>query len=81
LFLLLAGSLSWKIYNRDYIQKGIVLDQRVDVLSGPGEENITITPIHEGTKVRVHGSGNGWYQISLPNGWSGWLPQDAVGIL
>ena len=81
LTLLLAGSLAWKIYDRDFRQKGIVLQQKVDVLSGPGAENITVFTIHEGIKVQVHGSSNGWYQISLPNGWNGWLPQNAIGIL
>jgi len=81
LTVLLAGSLAWKIYDRDYVQKGIVLEQKADVLSGPGVENITVATIHEGIKVRIHGSSNGWYQVSLPNGWSGWLPKNSVGIL
>lgn len=81
LTLLLAGSLAWKIYDRDSLPKGIVLEQKVDVLSGPGAENITVCTIHEGIKVRVHDSSSGWYRISLPNGWNGWLPQNSVGIL
>jgi tetratricopeptide (TPR) repeat protein len=81
LTVLLAGSLAWKIYDRDFRQQGIVLEQRVDVLSGPGEENITVFTIHEGIKVRIHASTGGWYQISLPNGWNGWLPQNSIGIL
>jgi tetratricopeptide (TPR) repeat protein len=81
LTVLMAGSLAWKIYDRDFRQKGIVLEQKVDVLSGPAEENITVFTIHEGIKVRIHGSSNGWYQISLPNGWNGWLPREFVGIL
>jgi tetratricopeptide (TPR) repeat protein len=81
LTLLLAGSLAWKVYDRDFRTKGIVLAQKADVLSGPGAENVTVFTIHEGIKVRVHGSSNGWVQISLPNGWNGWLPQDSVGIL
>jgi len=81
LFLVFAGSLSWKIYERDFRKNGVVIEQRVDVRSGPGTENITIFTIHEGIKVRVHESNNGWYQISLPNGWNGWLPQDYVRIL
>ena len=81
LTVLMAGSLAWKIYDRDFRQKGIVLEQKVDVLSGPGTGNITVFTIHEGIKVQIHGSSNGWYQISLPNGWSGWLPRESVGIL
>ena len=81
LTVLLAGSLAWKIYDRDFLRKGIVLEQRVDVHSGPGEENITVFTVHEGIKVRIHASTNGWCQISLPNGWNGWLPRNSVGIL
>jgi tetratricopeptide (TPR) repeat protein len=81
LFLIVAGSLSWKIYHNSYIKEGIVVEQKVDVRSGPGSENITVFTIHEGIKVRVHQSGNGWHQISLPNGWSGWLPQNNLRVL
>jgi tetratricopeptide (TPR) repeat protein len=81
LFIITACSLSWKIYERDFRKKGIVVEQKADVRSGPGSENITVFTIHEGIKVRVHGSSNGWIQISLPNGWNGWLPQDYIRIL
>jgi tetratricopeptide (TPR) repeat protein len=81
LFLIVAGSLSWKVYHNSYIKEGIVVEQKVDVRSGPGSENITVFTIHEGIKVRVHQTGNGWHQISLPNGWSGWLPQNNLRML
>lgn len=81
LFLIFAGSLSWKIYHNSYNKEGIVVEPKVDVRSGPGSENVTVFTIHEGLKVRVHQSGNGWHQISLPNGWNGWLPQSNLRIL
>lgn len=81
LFLIFAGSLSWKIYERDFRKNAVVIEQKVDVRSGPGPENIVIFTIHEGIEVRVHESNNGWYQISLPNGWNGWLPQNDVRVL
>ena len=81
LFLVFACSLSWKIYHQDYRQKAVVVEQKVDVRSGPGSENIAVFTIHEGIIVRVHGSNNDWYQISLPNGWSGWLHKDSIRIL
>ena len=81
LFLVFACSLSWKIYEQDYRQNAVVVEQKVDVRSGPGSENIAVFTIHEGITVRVHGSNNGWYQISLPNGWSGWLRKDSIRIL
>jgi len=81
LFLVFAGSLAWKIYQADYSKQGIVVEQKVDVRSGPGQENISVFTIHEGIKVRVLGSAAGWYQISLPNGWNGWLPRNYLRIL
>ncbi len=81
LFLVFAGSVTWKVYEKDFRKNGVVVEQRVDVKSGPGTENITIFTIHEGIKVRVHKSSDGWHQISLPNGWNGWLPQDNILIL
>jgi tetratricopeptide (TPR) repeat protein len=81
LFIIFACSLSWKIYEKDYRREGVVIEQKVDVRSGPGPENITVFTIHEGIKVRVHTSSNGWYQISLPNGWNGWLRQGDLRIL
>jgi tetratricopeptide (TPR) repeat protein len=81
LFVLSAGSLAWKTYDRDFRKKGIIIEQKADVRSGPGVENITVFAIHEGLKVRVHESNNGWIQISLPNGWTGWIQQREIRIL
>jgi tetratricopeptide (TPR) repeat protein len=81
LFILAAGSLSWKIYLAENRKEGVVIEQKVDIRSGPGTENITIFTIHEGLKVRILGSSSGWHQINLPNGWSGWLPQSYLRIL
>jgi tetratricopeptide (TPR) repeat protein len=78
---ILACFLAWQIYEQDFSKKAIVVEQKVDVRSGPGIENIAVFTIHEGIKVRVHESSNGWYQISLPNGWNGWLKQIAIRIL
>jgi tetratricopeptide (TPR) repeat protein len=81
LFILAAGSLSWKIYVSENRKEGVVVEQKADIRSGPGNENITVFTIHEGTKVRVLRSSNGWHQIILPNGWSGWLSQPCLRIL
>ena len=81
LFLLSAGLWSWKLYENACRKEGIIIERKVDVRSGPGMENIAVFSIHEGIKVRVRESGNGWYQVSLPNGWSGWLPQNCLRVL
>jgi tetratricopeptide (TPR) repeat protein len=76
-----AGSLAWKLYEEGHRRQGVIVAQIVDIRSGPGAENITVVTVHEGIVVQVRGESNGWYQISLPNGWNGWLPANAVRIL
>ena len=78
---LLACSAGWKLYEKGHLREGIITEQRVDIRSGPGLENITVVTVHEGIKVSVRGEANGWYQVGLPNGWNGWLPRDALRIL
>ena len=78
LFLLTACSAAWKIYERTYRRQGVVAAQVVEVRSGPGKDYLTVATVHEGIQVRVRGEGAEWYQISLPNGWSGWLPKSSV---
>jgi tetratricopeptide (TPR) repeat protein len=81
LLLLFAGSLAYKVYQQEYRRQGVIVEQKVDVRSGPGEENITVVTVHEGIVVQVRIESNGWYQISLPNGWTGWLPGSSLRIL
>jgi tetratricopeptide (TPR) repeat protein len=81
LFIASAGALAWKTYDRDFRTKAIVVEEKADVRSGPGLENMTVFPVHEGLKVRVHRATEGWFQISLPNGWTGWIPQQAIRML
>jgi len=81
LVLILAGSLSWKIYETSSHRLAVIVEEKIDLRSGPGMENITVFTVHEGVIVRLRAGAEGWYQVSLPNGWSGWLPQNAIRIL
>ena len=57
---------------------GIVMADRVDVRSGPGEENTVLFTVHEGTRMELRHSVEAWTQVSLPNGLSGWVPAGSV---
>ena len=81
LALAFAASLAWKAYESKHTNRGVVVAERVEIRSGPGTENITVFTLHEGIVLRVHSQVSGWYQVSLPNGWSGWLPSNSVWIL
>lgn len=57
---------------------GVVMADRVDVRSGPGEENTVLFTVHEGTRMELRHTLEAWTQVSLPNGLSGWVPKSAV---
>jgi tetratricopeptide (TPR) repeat protein len=73
-----GGNLALKSYLAATSTYGIVLDPQVNVLSGAGEENPVLFTIHEGLKVQVRNASNGWVQVSLADGLSGWLPGSAL---
>jgi hypothetical protein len=81
LMLLVGASLAWKVYEGSHRRQGVIVEQKADVRSGPGRENITVVTVHEGIVVQVRGESNGWVQISLPNGWTGWLPASSIRVL
>jgi uncharacterized protein YgiM (DUF1202 family) len=78
---LFAVSLGIKIYTDKAFQHAVVLAQKVYVRSGPGDDNASIFEIHEGLKVEVHHRRGGWAQISLPNGFNGWIPEASFELI
>jgi tetratricopeptide (TPR) repeat protein len=76
-----AGVLAGKLYSASGTVDAIVLVPSSDVRSGPGETNPQLTEIHAGLKVSILGSREGWYQISLPNGLTGWVREDQVEVI
>jgi tetratricopeptide (TPR) repeat protein len=59
----------------------VVLEDSVEVLAGPGENNATLFTIHEGLTIEVRDVRSEWVQVSLPNGLNGWLPADVVELV
>jgi tetratricopeptide (TPR) repeat protein len=76
---LVGTGLGVKLYRQQTQIHAIVLQQRVDVLSGPGEDNTTLFTVHEGLKVRIETAQGSWSQVSLENGLSGWVPATVLG--
>ena len=59
-------------------RQAIVFSSTVDVKSGPGGQLNTLFVIHDGAKVNVLESSNGWLKIRLVNDTVGWIKQGAV---
>ena len=81
LFLIIAALNSIRIYDVRSTHEGIILVEKVDVLSGPDTGNSTLFSIHEGLKVRVQHELGDWLMVSLDNGWSGWVQKAVLGII
>ena len=76
------GASGWATYERlDGSDQGVVLAPVVEVLAGPGGNNATLATVHEGLTVEVRDVREEWAQVSLPNGLSGWLPREALGMV
>lgn len=73
--------LAGKVYAGAERVEAIVLEPSSDVRSGPGETNPELVEIHEGLKLTVLGSREGWLQVSLPNGITGWVREEHVEVI
>ena len=73
-FLSFTGLSYAKIHEEVLKHSGVVLDDSVEVRSGPGEENTVLFTLYEGIKFNVRNRRGGWHQITLTNGLSGWIP-------
>jgi len=78
LFIIFTLILIIKIYNTENLKYSIVLSQESEVRSGPGKDYTVIFTLHEGTKVRERNYSGKWTQITLPNGYSGWIKSSDI---
>ena len=73
-----GGALASKVNAAANRVEAIVLTENAYVRSGPGEANPRLAEIHEGLKVRVISEREGWYQVTLANGLTGWLRESEL---
>lgn len=59
----------------------IVLSPTVTVLSAPDENSTDVFLLHEGVKVSLNEDRGDWVKISLPDGKSGWMKKNDIGII
>jgi tetratricopeptide (TPR) repeat protein len=77
-----AGASWYTTYQRiEGLELAVILDDAVEILAGPGENNASLFTVHEGLTVEVRDERNEWIHVSLPNGLNGWLRRDTVGLV
>ena len=58
--------------------QAIIMSPTVTVKSSPNEASVDLFVLHEGTKVKVLDSSDGWNKIRIANGSVGWLEVDKM---
>lgn len=57
---------------------GIVFAASLPVMTSPNDNGDPAFVLHEGTKVKVLQTDEGWYEISFPGGDKGWVPGTSI---
>lgn len=80
LFVSLLVFLSWRAswLRLEGTPRAVVLKPTVEALAGPGLNNTSLFTLHEGIAVTIESEREGWLQVSLPNGLTGWVVRDAA---
>jgi tetratricopeptide (TPR) repeat protein len=76
--LLSGASLIAKSHAQANRVEAVVVTENAYVRSGPGESSPRLAEIHEGLKLRILGEREGFLQISLASGLTGWVPREQV---
>ena len=81
LFLVLGFSLLVRSIQDKKRIEGVIVAERVDVMSAPGEDGLEVFTLHEGTKVRIDAMPGEWMEIILADGKVGWVKKDVLEII
>ena len=69
------------VYENKTNQYGILLSPNVSVLSAPDQNGTEVFILHEGVKVKVADQRENWLKIMLPDGKSGWVKKENIGVI
>jgi tetratricopeptide (TPR) repeat protein len=69
------------IYEFETTKFGVILEEKVSVISEPDSDGTEVFILHEGTKVKINRNLNNWLEISIPDGKIGWLKHTALEII
>jgi len=69
------------IYEFETSKFGVILEEKVSVVSEPDSNGTEVFILHEGTKVKINRNLNNWLEISIPDGKIGWLKQTSLEVI
>jgi tetratricopeptide (TPR) repeat protein len=69
------------IYEFETTQFGVILEEKVSVISEPDIGGTEVFILHEGTKVKINRMVNDWFEITIPDGKTGWLKETSLEVI
>ncbi len=69
------------VLDRLNIDEGIIYSYSVDAYSAPAEHSTKLFEVHEGLKTGVLNHSDGWVEIELLDGKTGWVPEKDIRLL
>ena len=80
-FLLTVVFTTSQIYEFETSKFGIILDEKISVVSEPGLSGKEVFILHEGTKVEVNRQLDDWLEITIADGKTGWVKKSGLEII
>jgi len=80
LLLLINAGWLWERARSLDRQHAVLLVDQASVSSAPVPGSSTLFVIHEGTSGEILSVTDGWYEIRLPDGKTGWITDEVLGI-
>ncbi len=72
-YLVVADPTAGSYHQLAGVGKVVVTAQRLNVRSGPGQENAVVGKVFSGDILQVIGNAPGWYYVRFADGTSGWV--------
>ncbi len=70
---------------RTYVERerspAVVVNDVVEIMSGPGNEYVTLYRLFEAAEMRVLEEREGWVRFALPDGRQGWVRADSILVV
>ena len=76
--LILLGS---RVYVETWRPDAVILSDTATVMSGPGEDYLSIYSVHTAAEVRILEQVDEWVRFALPDGRGGWILRQDVGFV
>jgi tetratricopeptide (TPR) repeat protein len=81
IFFILLVLFIGKIYQFETSRYGIIFADKISVVGEPTLTGQELFILHQGTKVKINRNLDGWYEISLADGKTGWIKADGLEII